>query len=319
VAGVTTLYLVDDRNPSGYAQVLEEETTTGGTPAVTRAYAYGHSIISQEQIDAIFHFPTAISYYGTDGHGNVRYLTDPAGNVTDTYDYDAFGNLIAQSSISQLPTPNSYLYCGEQFDSDLGLYYNRARYLDSDSGRFWTRDIFEGFQDDVVSLHKYLYTEDNPINQIDPTGFESLVEVEGAEAVGEDVEAAAAREGAQQTQKTFRRQACHIASSMMGAYDDLEKLYKEFGLQRHHIYQKAKFLGNGKYNPGTALAIYLLGGTDSPHGAATSVQNSATSGAGATQIAYDALIAAGCSPEDAKNIVAVAKQQMEDEFNIGGL
>ena len=107
IAGVTTLYLVDDRNPSGYAQILEELTTTGGTPAVTRAYAYGHSLISQDQYyGAAWH----TSFYGTDGHGNVRYLTDPAGHLTDTYDYDAFGNLIAQSG----PTPNAYLYCGEQ-------------------------------------------------------------------------------------------------------------------------------------------------------------------------------------------------------------
>jgi YD repeat-containing protein len=34
------------------------------------------------------------SYYLYDGHGSVRALADTSGNVTDTYDYDAFGNLI---------------------------------------------------------------------------------------------------------------------------------------------------------------------------------------------------------------------------------
>ena len=34
------------------------------------------------------------SYYTYDGHGSTRALTDPNGEVTDTYDYDAFGNLI---------------------------------------------------------------------------------------------------------------------------------------------------------------------------------------------------------------------------------
>ena len=47
------------------------------------------------------------------------------GTVTDTYDYDAFGNLINPTGT----TPNNYLFAGEQFDPDLGLYYNRARYL----------------------------------------------------------------------------------------------------------------------------------------------------------------------------------------------
>src|SRR5258708_7802426 len=37
----TTFYVIDDRNPTGYAQVLEELTTPGLAPTVT--YTYGHS------------------------------------------------------------------------------------------------------------------------------------------------------------------------------------------------------------------------------------------------------------------------------------
>jgi hypothetical protein len=36
----------------------------------------------------------------------VRYLTDATGRVTDTFDYDAFGSVIAQSSQASSPTPN---------------------------------------------------------------------------------------------------------------------------------------------------------------------------------------------------------------------
>ena len=39
VGTTTTYYLVDDRNPTGYAQVLEEQPTAGGTPTVTYSYA----------------------------------------------------------------------------------------------------------------------------------------------------------------------------------------------------------------------------------------------------------------------------------------
>jgi len=38
--------------------------------------------------------PSLVNYYVFDGHGSVRALTDASGNVTDTYDYDAFGNLL---------------------------------------------------------------------------------------------------------------------------------------------------------------------------------------------------------------------------------
>jgi RHS repeat-associated protein len=85
-----------------------------------------------------------------------------------TYDYDAFGNLIHSTGT----TPNNYLYSGEQFDPDLNLYYNRARYLNTSAGRFWSMDSFEGDDESPASLHKYLYAGNNPINQLDPSGHE---------------------------------------------------------------------------------------------------------------------------------------------------
>ncbi|MBI3661728.1 MAG: RHS repeat-associated core domain-containing protein [Acidobacteria bacterium] len=112
-----------------------------------------------------------------DGHGSVRQLTDSAGAVTDTYTYDAFGNLISRTFTGTSPTPNHYLYAGEQFDEDLNLYYNRARYLDVRSGRFWTMDRFEGDSQSPLSLHKYLYASAEPVDNRDPSGFTTLAEL----------------------------------------------------------------------------------------------------------------------------------------------
>ena len=124
VGGVTTSYLVDDLNPTGYPQVVEE--LTGG--AVTRQYTYGLQRISQNQVISSTWTP---SFYGYDGGGNVRQLTNTSGAVTDSYEYDAFGNEFTTSGT----TPNNYLYRGEQFDKDLGLYYLRARYYNPATGR----------------------------------------------------------------------------------------------------------------------------------------------------------------------------------------
>jgi RHS repeat-associated protein len=160
VGGAVTYYLVDDRNPSGYAQVLEEITAYAGTTNLTKVYAYGLDLISQEQPGV------ATNYYGHDGHGSVRYLTSISGGITDTYTYDAYGNLVASSG----STANNYLYCGEQYDPQLKFYYNRARYLNPDTGRFWTMDTFPGNNEDPLSLHKYLYCQDEPVNLTDPFG-----------------------------------------------------------------------------------------------------------------------------------------------------
>jgi RHS repeat-associated protein len=114
------------------------------------------------------------SYYGYDGMGSVRQLTSAGGTVTDTYEYDAFGNKIASSGT----TPNNYLYRGEPFDSDLGMYYLRARWYNPQTGRFLSQDPAPGFAPFPKTLHKYLYAGADPENRIDPTGWADLVEEE---------------------------------------------------------------------------------------------------------------------------------------------
>ena len=100
----------------------------------------------------------------------MRGLTDTAGALTDSFTYDGFGVLINRTGT----TPNLYLYAGEQYDPELGLYYNRARYLNAGTGRFWSQDSWEGDTGTPVSLNKYLYADINPINNSDPSGHSSL-------------------------------------------------------------------------------------------------------------------------------------------------
>ncbi|MGA8089064.1 MAG: RHS repeat-associated core domain-containing protein [Terracidiphilus sp.] len=88
--------------------------------------------------------------------------------ITDTYDYDAFGNKINSTG----STPNNFLYRGEAYDSDLGLYYLRARYYNPLTGRFMSRDPENGQIKVPSSLHKYLYAGGDPVNGWDPTGRE---------------------------------------------------------------------------------------------------------------------------------------------------
>jgi hypothetical protein len=49
---------------------------------------------------------------------------------------------------------------------------SRARLYNVNTGRFQTMDTFAGNNEDPLSLHKYLYCHDNPINGIDPSGHE---------------------------------------------------------------------------------------------------------------------------------------------------
>jgi RHS repeat-associated protein len=144
-------------------------THTCGKYLVSRIYTYGLECINEEQIISGAWTP---SFYGYDGFGNVRQLTNASGTVTDTYEYDAFGHTFTTSG----STPNNYLYRGEQYDPDLGLYYLRARYMNPVTGRFMSRDPEDGITTDPKTLHKYLYASGDPVNGSDPTGRADLVE-----------------------------------------------------------------------------------------------------------------------------------------------
>jgi YD repeat-containing protein len=85
VNGVTTQYLVEsDLNPTGYPQVFDELNSSG---VVTRTYTYGLQRISENLNPAFTGNSTwTPSFYGYDGGGNVRQLTNASGSVTDSYE-----------------------------------------------------------------------------------------------------------------------------------------------------------------------------------------------------------------------------------------
>ncbi|MHC1684227.1 MAG: hypothetical protein AB6733_14930 [Clostridiaceae bacterium] len=108
-----TKYLVDNNREN--AEVLEEQDDKGN--AVVK-YTYGNDLISQTRSGKNF-------YYIYDGQGSTRALTSDDGKVTDTYDYDAFGNISNRTG----DTENNYLYTGQQYDSNSGFYYFRKKKL----------------------------------------------------------------------------------------------------------------------------------------------------------------------------------------------
>uniref|UniRef100_UPI001CD03D34 RHS repeat-associated core domain-containing protein n=1 Tax=Oscillatoria salina TaxID=331517 RepID=UPI001CD03D34 len=127
---------------------------------------YGYDLISQVQ-------DGEGSFYHVDGLGSTRLLTDAVGAVTDTYTYDAYGNLVASSGSSK----SDYLFAGEQRDGETGLDYLRARYYDPTLGRFISADAYDGSLNDPMSLHNYQYAHANPIVNTDPSGYVTIQQV----------------------------------------------------------------------------------------------------------------------------------------------
>ncbi|NER00132.1 MAG: hypothetical protein F6K30_26110, partial [Cyanothece sp. SIO2G6] len=163
VNGEETRYLIDNNRP--HAEVIEEYSP--GQDANV-AYVHGREVISQTR-------GNELDFYLYDGHSGVRQLSDETGTVTDTYTFDAYGNLLDANGT----TENDYLYRGEQDDAHADLQYLRARYYDTDTGRFISTDPFEGWQEVPISRHRYVYGNNNPLTYIDPSG-ETATTVGGA-------------------------------------------------------------------------------------------------------------------------------------------
>ncbi len=154
--GVTTSFVVDSNRD--YAQVLLEDD---GTAQVI--FSYGDDLLNQSRdgVTSFFHY---------DGLGSTRSLSDSSGNLTDTYNYEAFGELLNLTGT----TDNNYLFAGEQLDANLEQYYLRARYYDQGIGRFTQQDTYQGNSSDPLTLHKYLYANAAPTAYTDPSGHMSL-------------------------------------------------------------------------------------------------------------------------------------------------
>lgn len=142
------------------AQVIEEWVSPGdSTPHVSATYLFADELIAQTRNGVT-------SFVLADGMGSTRALADTGGAVTDTFRYDAFGNVIGRTG----STPADHLYRGEQLDPNAGFYYLRARWMDPRIGQFTQMDSLAGFAFDPATMHRYNYTPSDPVNFVDPSG-----------------------------------------------------------------------------------------------------------------------------------------------------
>jgi RHS repeat-associated protein len=79
-----------------------------------------------------------------------------------TFKYEPFGTIREETGT----VINPYKYTGREYDEDSGLYYYRARYYDSEVGRFLSKDSLGKIYDNNL----YVYVLNNPLKYTDPTG-----------------------------------------------------------------------------------------------------------------------------------------------------
>lgn len=109
-----------------------------------------------------------MGYLQNDGLGSVLGATAADGAAPAALmRYGDYGEELGPDEV--LPTEDGYT--GYERDAYTGLNYARHRYHDATTGTFLTVDPYPLDHQDVLDLHRYLYVQANPINNIDPLGL----------------------------------------------------------------------------------------------------------------------------------------------------
>jgi RHS repeat-associated protein len=98
--------------------------------------------------------------------GSVRKVVNTDNTPVAMYTYSPFGELIYDYGDYDQPLR----FTAQYYDEEISQYHLRARTYDPHLSRFTSRDPILGKFEEPLTLHKYLYCGNDPLNRLDPFG-----------------------------------------------------------------------------------------------------------------------------------------------------
>lgn len=191
-AMTTTLYVGDD-----YEQQITETADGASADKANKTVSHRfHVKVNGKVIATLEHDPqgeeptvagapslrptasaTTLHYHHFDHLGSINIITDDAGNqVGDRFFFDAFGQRREGHWLGDTKrTRHRFGFTGHEPDEDVtaDLINMRGREYDARLGRFLSADPFVSRPFSTQGHDRYAYVANNPINLIDPSGFEA--------------------------------------------------------------------------------------------------------------------------------------------------
>ena len=137
-----------------------------------------------------------VYYYHPDHIGSASTVTDSSGKFTEHCEYFPYGEVwISESASTSVTSLLPFKFTSKELDSETGLYYYGARYMDPKLGRFVSVDpildeylpnkfndknlVGHGRVFSPTNLNLFHYAANNPLRYIDPDGryVESLWDI----------------------------------------------------------------------------------------------------------------------------------------------
>jgi RHS repeat-associated protein len=137
-------------------QILESRNADG---SATLQHYYAQGFVDSDGTNL---------YYTRDHLGSTRELVDALGAIRARYDYDPYGRVTKISGDKD----SSFLYTGDFWHAQSGLYLTLYREYDPDLARWLNRDQIEEFG----GMNLYAYCLGDPINAVDLYGNDIWIE-----------------------------------------------------------------------------------------------------------------------------------------------
>jgi len=172
----------------------------------------------------------------TDHLGSVRLVLDAqTGELAQRMDYDAFGRVVRDTR----PGFQPFGFGGGLFDGRTSLVHFGAREYDPETGRWLSKDpqLFL-----AADPNLYAYVANDPVNSVDPTGLNSLMELMFTEAASNVLQDAllASLTGEPYSAADALKSAA-IGAIGVGAISQMGKVRAMIG-----VAERARMLANGR-------------------------------------------------------------------------